>query len=110
MGVAICQFQGVNLRGVDFGELYLCLRSNAYKLDSPPEGKLLDARGKPIIYNDSISIEGSPDNASIEFASALLHGPDEVDHGQSLVILEFLQHVPDGQILLVNVTDFDELC
>lgn len=106
--MSISQFHGIRLSRIDLRELNLSLRGNTDQLYAPPQSKLLNARGKPIVDYDSIGVKCGTDDTCVEFAPAFLHGSDQVYHRQSLVVLEFFKHLADGQIFLIDVVDFDE--
>ena len=107
--MAISQFKRIYLRRVDFRKLNLSFRSDPNELNSPSQRKFLDSRRKSVIDDNSVGVKGSPHNAGIELAPPFLHRSDQIHNGQPFVVFELLQHFADGQILLVNVTDFDEL-
>jgi hypothetical protein len=109
MRVSIGEFSAIDLRGVDFGELDLSLGCDSHQFDSPPEGELLQPGCEAIVDDDCVGVEGGPCDPCVELAPALLHGADDVDDRSHLAVLELVQHLPDGQVLLVGVGHLDQL-
>lgn len=107
--MSIGQLGSIQLRRIYFRELYFSFRRNTDELDSSSQCKFLKSGSETIVDDGCIGVESCPCDSRIKFASALLHGANDVNDRSHFGELELVQHVPKGQIFLVNIVDFDEL-
>ena len=109
MRVTVCELHGIDLRRIYFWKFNLSFRGNAYQLYSSPKGEFLQARSQSIIDDYCISIKSGSSNTCIKLSPAFFHSSDDIYNRCWLNIFKLVQHLSNGQIILVNVIDLDKL-
>ena len=108
MSVTVGQFVRIDFGRIDLGELNLLFRSDSDKFDPSSQGEFFKSTGKPIINDDSISVEGCSGNTGVKLSPAFFHGSNEIYNRIHISELELIEHVSDGKIFFVDVVNFDK--
>ncbi len=110
MGVSVGKLSPINLRWINFRELYFTLWRNSNQFHSSSECKFFQAWCQAIVDNHCVSIKSSPRDPCIKFSSSFLHSPNYVYYWSHFSKLELVEHISNWNVLLVYIVDFYELC
>jgi hypothetical protein len=108
MSVTIGQFVRIDFGRIDLGELNLLFRSDSDKFDPSSQGEFFKSTCKPIVNDDSISVEGCSGNTGVKLSPAFFHGSNEINNRIHISELELIEHVSDREIFFVDVVNFDK--